>query len=137
MQSREEAEMLNKHDQLLNEQVMPRLESLEKAQAEQSDQLQSLQTDMNQVKHGQTQLENTLMKEGQKTRDSQDQMSELLNKFVTHYFKQDEQEQQAQSALSIQRLTTREKIIVGSLTALAGSGGLLAGINAFMQWFGQ
>ena len=137
MQSREEAEMLDKHERLFNEDVIPRIQHLEKAQQEQKDQLQLLQTDMNQVKSGQLQLENTLMREGQATRESQDQMSKLLNKFVEHYFKKDEEEVKGKTAISIQRLTTREKIIVGGLTALAGSGGLLAGINAVVQFFQQ
>jgi chromosome segregation ATPase len=121
-------EMLNKHDEEIHNNILPRLQAVEEAQQQFSTQLGQMQLELSKVQQGQSNLELTVMKDGQATRD-------LLNKFVDHFFKKDELEVKAEENITIARLTTREKIVVGIVGTLGGGGGLIAGILALMEYF--
>jgi chromosome segregation ATPase len=121
-------EMLNKHDEEIHNNILPRLQAVEEAQQQFSSQLGQMQLDLSKVQQGQSNLELTVMKDGQATRD-------LLNKFVDHFFKKDELEVKAEENITIAKLTTREKIIVGVVGTLGGGGGLIAGILALVEYF--
>lgn len=121
-------EMVKEHDKTIHENILPRLQQVEAAQEQTSRRLDQLQTDLKKVQAGQSTLELTVMKDGQATRD-------LLNKFVEHFFKKDEAEVTSQERITIAKLSTKEKIVVGIVAALGGGGGLIAGIAALMQIF--
>lgn len=126
MDHEEEKSMINRHDELIHHDILPRLEKVEKAQMDFNNQVQE-------IKSSQTNLELTVMKDGQETRG-------ILNKFVDHYFAADNQRMQAQSdvihrdeRITLKRFSTREKIVLGIVGAFAGTGGILAGIAGVLQ----
>lgn len=125
--------MLERHDELIHHDILPRLEKVEKAQLDFSTQVQNIAEQVQGIKSSQTNLELTVMKDGQETRG-------ILNKFVDHYFETDNQRMQTQNdiihkdeRITLKRFSTREKIVLGIVGAFAGSGGVLAGIAGLMQ----
>ena len=115
-------ESINKLDQAVNNEIFPRLESLER------EQLQFKQEMLN-VQKGQKDLELTVMKDGQQTR-------ELLGKFVDHYFGTDDKKLLMNEKVTMRRLSRSEKIILGFFAILGGSGGLIAGLITLIEKFG-
>lgn len=118
--------MLERHEQLIHRDIIPRLEELEKAQMTFNNQVQE-------IKSSQTNLELTVMKDGQETRG-------ILNKFVDHYFASDNQRLATQrdvihrdERITLKRFSTREKIVLGIVGAFAGTGGILGGIAGLLQ----
>lgn len=125
--------MLERHDELIHHDILPRLEKVEKAQVDFSTQVQTIADQVQDIKSSQTNLELTVMKDGQETRG-------ILNKFVDHYFAADNQRMETQrdvihrdERITLKRLSTREKIVLGIVGAIAGSGGVLAGVAGLMQ----
>lgn len=125
--------MLERHDELIHHDILPRLEKVEKGLVDFSTQVETIANQVSEIKSSQTNLELTVMKDGQETRG-------ILNKFVDHYFAADNQRMQAQSdvihrdeRITLKRFSTREKIVLGIVGAFAGSGGILAGVAGLMQ----
>lgn len=123
---KEELSMLERHDQLIHHDILPRLEKVEKAQMDFNNQVAE-------IKSSQTNLELTVMKDGQETRG-------ILNKFVDHYFASDNERLATQrdvihrdERITLKRFSTREKIVLGIVGAFAGTGGILAGIAGLLQ----
>lgn len=112
-------EKVIQHDELFHEEVLPRLKKLEEVQEE-------FRVEIGKITASQTSLELTVMKDGQQTRD-------LLGRFVDHYFGTDDKKLVMKEKFTLKRLSTTEKIIVGFIVALGGSGGILAGIAAVVQ----
>lgn len=137
----EELDMLNRHDELIHHDILPRLEKVEKAQMDFSTQaevitgqVKEVTVQVAEIKSSQTNLELTVMKDGQETRG-------ILNKFVDHYFAADKERLQTErdvihvdERITLKRFSTREKIVLGVVGAFAGSGGILAGIAALIQF---
>lgn len=115
-------ESINKLDQAVNNEIFPRLEILER------EQLQFKQEMLN-VQKGQKELELTVMKDGQQTR-------ELLGKFVDHYFGTDDKKLMIKEKVTMKRLSRSEKIILGFFAILGGSGGVIAGLITLIDKFG-
>lgn len=125
--------MLERHDELIHHDILPRLEKVEKAQVDFSTQVQSIAGQVQEIKSSQTNLELTVMKDGQETRG-------ILNKFIDHYFAVDNERLATQrdvlhkdERITLKKLSAREKIVLGIVGALAGSGGVLAGVAAVLQ----
>ena len=104
--------MLERHDQLIHHDILPRLEKVEKAQMDFNNQVPE-------IKSSQTNLELTVMKDGQETRG-------ILNKFVDHYFSSDNERLATQrdvihrdERITLNRFSTREKIVQGIVGVLA------------------
>ncbi|WP_143560357.1 hypothetical protein [Sporosarcina sp. P17b] len=141
-QPKEELGMLERHDELIHHDIIPRLEKVEKAQMDFSTQaevitgqVKEVTVQVAEIKSSQTNLELTVMKDGQETRS-------ILNKFVDHYFATDKERLQTErdvihvdERITLKRFSTREKIVLGVVGAFAGSGGILAGIAALIQFF--
>ncbi|EGQ21299.1 hypothetical protein HMPREF9372_3336 [Sporosarcina newyorkensis 2681] len=132
-QTEEELEMLNRHDELIHHDILPRLEKVEKAQLDFSTQVEAISSQVSEIKSSQTNLELTVMKDGQETRG-------LLTKFIDHSFAVDKAKLDAQrdvihrdERITLKRFSTREKIVLGIVGAFAGSGGILAGIAGLLQ----
>ncbi|PIC65323.1 hypothetical protein CSV79_01490 [Sporosarcina sp. P13] len=126
--------MLERHDELIHHDILPRLEKVEKAQMDFNTQVEAITNQVTEIKSSQTNLELTVMKDGQETRG-------ILNKFVDHYFAADKQRLQTErdvihvdERITLKRFSTREKIVLGIVGAFAGSGGVLGGIAALMQF---
>jgi hypothetical protein len=135
---KEELDMLNKHEEIIQHDILPRLEKVEKAQM-------NFNRQVEEIKNSQKNLELTVMKDGQETRG-------ILNKFVDHYFETDREKLAAKRELdresllsqrdvihvderiTLKRLSTKEKIVVGIIGSIAGSGGILAGVAALLQF---
>lgn len=115
-------ESIDKLDQAVNNEIFPRLEILER------EQLQFKQEMLN-VQKGQKELELTVMKDGQQTR-------ELLGKFVDHYFGTDDKKLMIKEKVTMKRLSRSEKIILGFFAILGGSGGVIAGLITLIDKFG-
>lgn len=115
-------ESIDKLDQAVNNEIFPRLESLER------EQLQFKQEMLN-VQKGQKELELTVMKDGQQTR-------ELLGRFVDHYFGTDDKKLMMNEKVTMKRLSRTEKIVLGFFAILGGSGGVIAGLITLFDKFG-
>lgn len=115
-------EAIDKLDHAVNVDIFPRLESLDR------EQLQFKQEMLN-VQKGQKELELTVMKDGQQTR-------ELLGKFVDHYFGTDDKKLMIKEKVTMKRLSRSEKIILGFFAILGGSGGVIAGLITLIDKFG-
>lgn len=129
----EELTMLERHDELIHHDILPRLEKVEKAQVDVSAQVQAITNQVTEIKASQTSLELTVMKDGQETRG-------ILNKFVDHYFSSDNERLATQrdvihrdERITLKRFSTREKIVLGIVGAFAGTGGILAGVAGLLQ----
>ncbi|MGD6845216.1 hypothetical protein ACQCVH_22190 [Bacillus infantis] len=110
--------MLEKHDEVINTNVLPRLDALELENAQFKQEMSALKADLIGVQKGQAQLELTVMKDGRETR-------ELLKPFADHVLKQVEFDAQSEKDLKMKKMDTREKILTGVFGA-----GSLAGIIA-------
>lgn len=111
--------MLQEHDQIINLDILPRLRQVENAQVEFKHQIDKIQS-------SQQSLELTVMKDGQETRS-------ILNKFVNHYFSSDKQKFVSDERVTMKRLSSKEKIAIGIIGAIAGSGGLVAAIATLIE----
>lgn len=114
------------HNEAIHGNILPRLQQVEETQKLFTMQLSELQSNMQKVQTGQANLELTVMKDGQATRD-------LLNKFVDHFFTKDKQEAQIEERITIAKLSTKEKIIVGIFGAIGAGGGIIGIIEAFFK----
>lgn len=97
-------ETFEEHDEIIHQNILPRLRAVEEGQKE-------LKVEMAHIARGQTQLENTIMKDGQHTR-------ETVNKLIDHI-----------TETRTKELDTKAKIIVGVTSAIFG-GGTVAAIFA-------
>lgn len=111
---------INKLDQAVNNEIFPRLESLER------EQLQFKQEMLN-VQKGQKELEVTVLKDGNATRD-------LLKPFADHVLKQAELDAQSEKEIAIKKLDNRAKATVALYGAI-GSGGLITIVSAVVALF--
>lgn len=108
----EDNEMLQRHDRIINDDVLPRLKMVEDTQAD--------------FKRAQTSLELTVMKDGQETRS-------LLNRFVEHHFGIDKNKLEINERVTMKKLSSKEKITIGIIAAIASSGGLVAAIATLIE----
>lgn len=113
-------ESINILDQAVNNEIFPRLESLER------EQLQFKQEMLN-VQKGQKELEVTVLKDGNATRD-------LLKPFADHVLKQAELDAQSEKEIAIKKLDNRAKATVAMYGAI-GSGGLITIVSAIVALF--
>lgn len=118
-QTEEDLKMLYRHDQLIQEDILPRLKRVEDAQVDFTKQVES-------IKASQTSLELTVMKDGQETRG-------LLNRFVDHYLETDSVKHASNERVTLKRLSSKEKVVIAVLGTIAGSGGLIAAIATLVQ----
>lgn len=117
------------HDKTINENILPRLEGLEKEHLVFKQEMTALKSDIVGMQKGQKELEVTVMKDGQQTRD-------LLGKFVDHYFGTDDKKLMMNEKVTMKRLSRSEKIILGFFAILGGSGGVIAGLITIMDKLG-
>ena len=113
---------VGEHDVVIHEDILPRLEILEKEHL-------AFKQEMTSFQKGQKELELTVMKDGQQTRD-------LLGKFVDHYFGTDDKKLMINEKVTMKRLSRSEKIILGFFAILGGSGGVIAGLITLMDKLG-
>lgn len=118
---------VEEHGKAIHENILPRLEILEKEHLVFKQEVTSIKTDMAKVQTGQKDLEVTVMKDGKETRD-------LLKPFADHALKQMEFEAQAKKEIAIKKLDNKDKATVALYGAL-GSGGLVTIIAAFFALF--
>lgn len=134
MDTTEEAQsMLERHDNLIHHEILPRLEEVERFQMKITTQVESIAKEVSDMKTSQQSLELTVMKDGQETRG-------ILTKFMDHYFAMDKESMlnsrdviHRDERITLKRLSTKEKIILGIVSAIAGSGGLIAGAAGIIQ----
>ncbi|HCG4535573.1 TPA: hypothetical protein NJY08_004418 [Salmonella enterica subsp. enterica serovar Typhi str. AG3] len=111
---------LESHEKAIHENILPRLEGLEKEHMIFKQEISLLRTDLVSVQKGQKDLELTVMKDGKETRD-------LLKPFADHVLQQAQFGAQSEKEIAIKKMDTREKIFM----TIFGTGGL-AGIIAAM-----
>lgn len=117
----EAVERVIDHDGILHDDVLPRLKRVE-------EELLEFKVEIGKITTSQTNLELTVMKDGERTRD-------LLGKFVDHYFASDTRKLESQEKLTMKKLSRSEKIILGFFAILGGSGGLIAGVLTILDKF--
>lgn len=116
-----EKEMLSKHEAEIHENILPRLDALEQAQAIFQQEVSKLTTDLMGVQKGQAQLEVTLLKEGQLNREIMTENKALTNKLLEHVLGKDEKETQAE----IDNTKAKWELIGKISVALVSSGSIL------------
>lgn len=119
---------VGEHDVVIHQDILPRLEILEKEHLVFKQEVTSLKTDMANVQKGQKDLEVTVMKDGKETRD-------LLKPFADHALKQMEFDAQTKKEIAIKKLDNKDKATVALYGAI-GSGGIvtiIAGIVALFK----
>lgn len=117
--------MLEKHEKEIHDNILPRLEAVEKAQAEFQKEVANIKTDLMGVQKGQKELELTVMKDGKETR-------ELLKPFADHVLRQVEFDAQSEKDLEMKKMDTREKILTGIFGA-GGLAGIIAAVITLIQ----
>ncbi|MER2119194.1 MAG: hypothetical protein ABS935_02945 [Solibacillus sp.] len=124
----EQGKAIENHDKAINAEILPRLELLEKEQLVFKQEMTSLKSDLLSVQKGQTELELTVMKDGNQTRD-------LLKPFAEHVLKQVEFEAQSEKDIAIKKMDTREKILIGFFGAggIAIISAVISGIVAMLN----
>lgn len=108
------------HDELLHEDVLPRLKKVEEVQEEFKLEIAEFKLEIAKITASQNSLELTVMKDGQQTRD-------LLGRFVDHYFGTDDKKLVMSEKVTMKKLSRTEKLLLGFFAILGGSGGAIAG----------
>ncbi|WP_419882806.1 hypothetical protein ACN6MY_03795 [Peribacillus sp. B-H-3] len=128
--------MIEKHEQVINENILPRLEGLEMEHAHFKQEMASLKTDLMGVQKGQVQLEKgqkdlelTVVKEGQASRDIMNENKAFTKKLLDHVLRKDEKETQA----VIDRTKQKWELFGKISLAIFGAGGLLVVIVQAFQ----
>lgn len=113
---------LNEHNDLIHNDILPRLGKVEDSQEGNASELQLVKAELQGVKaevtavrNAQSSLELTVLKDGQHTRD-------LLNQFVNHFFKVDGQQLESKKEITMRKLSKSEKISIAFISMLGGGG---------------
>ncbi|AMW98462.1 hypothetical protein [Rummeliibacillus stabekisii] len=126
----EHDEQLQQHGKVIHQDILPRLEILEKEHLVFKQEMTSIKSDLIGVQKGQKDLEVTVMKDGKETRD-------LLKPFADHVLKQVEYEAETEREIQIKKLDLKGKVTVAFYGAI-GSGGIatiILGILALFKAF--
>lgn len=118
---------VGEHDVAINQNILPRIEVLEKEHLDFKQEMTSFKAEMTNLQKGQKDVEVTVMKDGKETRD-------LLKPFADHALKQMEFDAKAKQEIAIKRLDNKDKATVAFYGAL-GSGGLVTIIAGFIALF--
>lgn len=116
-----EKDMINSHETIINENILPRLKAVEESMAAFQQEVTNIKTDLMGVQKGQAQLEVTLLKEGQLNREIMNENKELTNKLLNHVLGKDEKETQAE----IDNTKAKWELVGKAFAVLAGSGSIL------------
>lgn len=101
-----------------------RIIALEEFQIQTNENIEKLQKSQEQTQNGMLRLENVVLTSTKETRD-------ILQPFADHYLNQIAAESAAGKDVRLKRLDMREKIIIGVITGVCGTGGaagLIVGI---------
>ncbi|WP_150284174.1 hypothetical protein [Rummeliibacillus sp. TYF-LIM-RU47] len=120
-------EQLHQHGEVIQQDILPRLEILEKEHLVFKQEMTSIKSDLIGVQKGQKEVEVTVMKDGKETR-------ELLKPFADHVLKQVEYEAETEREIQIKKLDGKDKVIVALCGAL-GTGGLATIILGILALF--
>lgn len=116
----EHKEQLQQHDEVIKQDILPRLEILEKEHL-------VFKKEMISFQKGQKELEVTVMKDGKETR-------ELLKPFADHVLKQVEYDAETEREIQIKKLDGKDKATVALYGAI-GSGGVATIILGILALF--
>jgi hypothetical protein len=136
---------VNSHDIAINEEILPRLEAVEKDSKEhkekmkllednmktQKEQMTTIEKSLVSVQLGQKDLETTVLKNGQSNTELQMQSQNMIQSLLSLVGNKNESEAQ----VTIKKLDTREKIVVAMIGGLFGAGGLAGIFIAVQTWF--
>lgn len=127
---------VNEHEDLIHNDIIPRLGRVENSQAQNEDELhevkaelQGIKAEVTAVRSAQSSLELTVLKDGAQTRD-------LLNRFVDHYFTSDDKAFVSRDSITKQKWGTKEKVWLGFIGVFAG-GGLVTLGNVAIAWINK
>lgn len=104
------------HNDLINKDILPRLEKVELGQEEIKSEIKAMRTDIAAVRNAQGGLELTVLKDGAQTRDI------LLNRFVDHYLDSDGKKLVTTEKVTLTKLGTKEKIWLAIIGMMTGGG---------------
>lgn len=142
---------VSQHDEAINQDILPRLEKLEKVTTEFQEKVGALTNDVVRVQTGQAELvkgqkdlELTMVKEGQANRDVIKETKDVANKLLDHVLRVDEKEKDTEAEIfrkkaEAEELRANEQLKSDSeirkarweltgkvLTVLFGGGGIIA-----------
>ncbi|WP_088005589.1 hypothetical protein [Indiicoccus explosivorum] len=120
-------ETVNTHDDLINKNILPRLEAVESGQLEIKKEMQTIKSEVTEIRHAQDSLKVTVMEDGHRTR-------KMLEQFTEHFLEMDRREFDSKERVTMQRLSTGEKVSLAAVSALGG-GGLIAAVTAAIELF--
>ncbi|UAT29491.1 hypothetical protein K7T73_12865 [Bacillus badius] len=104
-----------------------RILALEKFQEETSKNIEELKQSQEQTQNSMLRLENVMLTSTKETK-------EVLQPFADHVLTQAKFRDQSESELKIKKLDTRQKIILGIVGAVFGTGGLAGIVAAIATW---
>ena len=123
---------ISEHDEVINNNILPRLKIVEEMQVNFGGEVAALKTDLAKVQTGQANLEKgqkdlelTVMKDGKETRD-------LLKPFADHVLNQAEFDARTKKEVAIKKMDTREKVFL-SIFGTGGVAGIIAGVVALLN----
>jgi hypothetical protein len=113
---------VEQHELLITENILPRLEEMEKMQTETKTEIrevksevQGIKTEVTAVRNAQTSMELSIMKEGQYTRG-------MLDKLLEHVLKIDGDEVSTKKEIAMRKLGKSEKVSIAFISMLGGGG---------------
>lgn len=106
-----------------------RIIALEEFQIQTNKNIEELKKSQEQTQNSMLRLENVMLRATQETK-------EVLQPFADHVLSQAKFRAESESQLKIKKLDTRQKIIIGVVTAVFGTGGIAGIINLFITWGG-
>lgn len=134
-ENKEMVSMFEKHEDQINRDILPRIVHLEKAHKETTDKLDGVIKEVTDMQKGQMQLENTVLKETKNMQDLQRQGQQKVDKVFDVLIELVRVNKESDTTVSVAKLDTKTKIIVGILSAIFGAGGLLEFIRLIMKFY--
>lgn len=147
---------VNNHEIAINQEILPRLEKVEKESQEHAEQMKLLQENMKvqkeqmttiekslvSVQLGQKDLETTVLKNGQSNTELQMQSQNMIQSLLSLVGNKNESEAQIalkkseiEGQVKTKKLDSKEKITIALISGLCGAGGLAGIFVAIQTWF--
>jgi len=124
-----EKEMIQKHEEVIHNNILPRIQKIEDVQAAFGTEVANIKNDLVKVQSGQIslekgqmELEKTLINEGKANRKIMNENKEMTNKLLDHVLGKDERESEAKIEGRKQKWELAGKVLVG----LVSGGSILA-----------
>lgn len=120
---------VSQHDEVINQDILPRLSQMEDRQKHYEEQAEALKTGLLDVQMGQKDLANTVLKTNQSSTDLQMQSQSMISQLLTVVAGRD----QSQTTVTVKKLETKEKVMIALISGLFSAGGIGAVFALFIK----